>query len=291
MVRTRRQRAEDGAGNTAGFQDLPDAQQSTLTSVTALSFSRLGSDLDWDFYGLSPLAVDLAADVVLSVSSMAQLRRLCIDNARTPPFNISALAACQQLQAMHIGLPQQSPLQLTTLTYLSMRQDWDTNDSILAAASDAPSAQLRELHLNHYGTELKLPSASSWATFGAHITTLTLRGCPPRLNPDPDQPESYPGSSGTHDLSGITQMLTVLPELACFGLSTDPERLDASPLAASFQRGAAAYRIILDPMRFTAERVGSSVRHASASWAAQWHEPFARRGWAWNTAFGMGFES
>ncbi|KAK9815087.1 hypothetical protein WJX73_007311 [Symbiochloris irregularis] len=202
MVRTRRQRAADSLANPAGFEDLPlevleklrhlelmflndeqtaafksAAQQSNLNGLTALSVHSLGSPR---YYWNEIATVNRrASDLFFAISSMAQLSQLRICDARSVTADTSMLSACQNLQAVHIGDPRLISLfQMTQLTYLSI-DHWRL--SPVWAAQNLALAQLRELHLSCGYGPIEVPDA---ATFGDHITALTLRGYLPYARND-----------------------------------------------------------------------------------------------------------
>lgn len=118
------------------------AQSSSMTGMTALSLHSLAIDCSW-YQGSTTTAY---SEGLLAIASMAQLKKLRICDAESVNASITVLSACQQLKALHIGLPKKNPLQLTSLTYLSLHQN---HFAPLDLASTMPIAQLRELHIDY----------------------------------------------------------------------------------------------------------------------------------------------
>lgn len=123
------------------------AQSDSLTGITAFSLHSLANESYFD--EVSP---QKASEALNAIASMAQLSQLRICYAGSLHADLSVLSACRQLKALDIGAPKQNPLQLTSLTYLCLRQSRSPVD----LASNMPMAKLRELHLDHTSGEIQV---------------------------------------------------------------------------------------------------------------------------------------
>lgn len=125
------------------------AQESKLNRLTALSLHCLPDTaiqlIQMGYVHIHPSAI------ISAISAMAQLSHLRICDASCA--DITPLSFCGQLSSLHIGHPRQSPLMLTSLTSLTVRQN---SCPLLALPSCIPIAQLLELHLDFDRTAIQV---------------------------------------------------------------------------------------------------------------------------------------
>ncbi|KAK9785785.1 hypothetical protein WJX73_010209 [Symbiochloris irregularis] len=196
------------------------------------------------------------------LTALMQLTRLVYKSSdrKSEPIQSDPLAQLRHLELMNLDVSQIASLSLaaqssglTGLTALSFHcapsNLCPTGDATTARVITAPAPHLRELHLDFFTAPIKVPSLSSCANFGAHLTSLTLRGGPPHPL---DQELAWCFFSDSQDLAGLTQLLAALPQLA---------------------------NILENGVRVLEERGDTSALYASARWGIKWHSSTAGRGW------------